>query len=544
MVTVRVHRHAVEVLAKTAIVAGTHRQEIEVAIEDVGSGGTVQVHRHSIETLAKVPLIARVNRQEIEVAIEDVGSGGSVQVHRHGVEVFTKVQPTSALHRQEIEAAFEDVGSGAPVHVHRQGIEILARVGVPSPTPLFFPTALTFFLHNWVQQVEMETGYLTDISRSPTTLSEERRGLLQRPYRQMQVQFTHGTKVEVDRLMVTLRRLTRDNLVLPLFQAAVILDQSSTGQNLLNGDFRYRRFFNGARVAVFPAVPTDKAMMLDSEVDNYLLQEVQQDFMRMDRNLDQTYTAKEFLVVPLIDLELVLVPGITQLTDDTAEVQLTLNEVVGANALPPSFTGGVVDGWKHTLGLPVFEIDPDWASGIRTDYRRYGQRRVEGRKPVVVPQGPRYVQVQDFHLKLDRPDFWRVLNLFDSRRGRLDLFWEIDQEFLWTVPDTDPGFIDVSPFGLFADFENDFTDHAGIVMEDGTVYIREIVTIEDTGGVWRLTLTPADLPVIDVTQIKRFSRARKKRFDKDSLSEKWHTTEVVEMRFSTVEVLNEQEINI
>ncbi len=545
MVTIRVHRHAVEVLAKAPVQSEISRQEVEAAFEDDGSGGTVDVHRHAVETLSKVPVQSNLSRQELEAAFEDDGSGGTARIHRHAIEVLAKTLAQTNLSRQEIEAAFADAGSGAPVLVHRQGIEILARPGVPVPTPLPFPAGLDFFLHNWVSLMTLETSYRTDITRSPTTLAEERRALLQRPGRQIGLSLLQGTKSELDRLYVYLRRLTTDRLVSPLFMDAVLLTQSDLGQDRIFGDFRFRRYFEGARVAVFPANPISKSHMLPAEIDVYTIAAITGADLQLDRDLDNAYANKQFLVVPLIDLELVLAPNIKQLTDDTSQVTLTLNEVTGKNALPPSFTGNLVDGWEHDLGLPVLEIDQDWTNGINTTYRRYGKRRTEGRGVVVAPEGDRYVQVQNFALKLDRPDFWRVLNLFDSRRGRTDLFWEIDREELWTVSLVAAQTVTISPVGVFADFDADFTDHLGIVMLDGTIHIRKINTITDFGGSWLLSLVNGnDLPAIDPALIDRFSRARQKRFDSDAMSERWHTTETVEIQFATVEVLNEKEIDI
>jgi sRNA-binding carbon storage regulator CsrA len=545
MVFVRVHRHAIEVLAKAPVKAATFRQEIEVAIQDDGTG-QVDVHRHGVEVLAKFPDTAQVSRQEIEVAVQDDGTG-QVDVHRHSVEVIAKAPSKVATNRQEIEVAVQDLGTGGLVQVHRHGIEVLARRAVPPITPLTYPTGLDFFLHNWVANVDMETRYLTDITRSPTTLAEERRGLLQRPQRLLKTRWLHGSKAEVGRLLHNLRRLTEDNLMAPLYQDTVVVTTSGTGQANIYGDFRYRRFYDGGRVAVFTQAPTSESLKLAADVDVYQIEAVYADRIEVERNLDQAYANNTWFIVPLMDLEIMLKPKVTQLTDDTAEVALTLNEVVGKNALPPSSTGGVPDGWQQQLGLPVFEINPDWADGITTTYHRYGQRRVEGRKPVVVTNGDRYVQQQDFKLKLEREDYWHVMNLFDSRRGRLDTFWEVDQEFLWTVVDTDPTFIDVTPptDGIFSEFQSEFTDHCGIVMNDGTVYIREVFSISDTGS-WRITLAAGNpLPdPIDVTQIKRFSRARVKRFDQDSIPESWHTTELVDVEFTTIEVLNETEVDI
>lgn len=540
MVTVRVQRHAVEALAEAPATAGVFRQELEAAFDDSGTP-TVRVQRQGIEVLAKAPATARNFRQEIEAAFDDAGTP-TARVQRQGVEVLAKTPAKVGVFRQEAEAAFDDAGT-PPVRVQRQGIEILARVGVPPPTPLAYPAGLDLFLHNWANELRLETSYLTDVTRSPSTLAEERRALLERPGRLLSVRWTRGERDELDRLLVTLRRFTKANLKVPLYMDAVLISgDSPTLQTEITCDPRFRRYFNGAQVAV---IPVGKTFLQPVDIDLYTLAKVLPDRLETTLNLSQLYTAGDFLVVPLIDLELELQPGVTFLNDDTADVTLELAEIIGKSALPPSFTGGVPDGWNTQLGLPVFEIAPNWANGVRAAYRRYGQTRREGRKDVRIPDGPRYVQEQQHDLLLDRPDFWRVLQFFDSRRGRMGAFWEIDQEALWTVTDTDPQFIDVSPFGDFNDFVADFTEHAGIVMEDGTVHIREINTIQDVTGSWRLSLVQGnDLPAIDVSQIARFSRARIKRFQSDALEERWSTTDTVRISLLTVEVLNEKEIDL
>lgn len=542
MVAVRVHRHSVEVLAKAPATASTFRQDLEAAFEDEGTA-QINVHRHAVEVLAKTPATAQAYRQDLEAAFEDEGTA-AVRVHRHVVEVLVQVLGKAAMHRQDLEAAFEDDGSAQTVRVHRHAVEVLGRASIFPVVPLPYPTGLDYFLQNWATQVQMETRYLTDITRSPITGAEERTGLLQRPERQIVVTFLHEGVTDLDRLFVTLRRLTRDQVVLPIFQDALFLDTSGTGQDNLFGDFTNRRFFDGARVAVFPGHPASQAMIRASEVDVYTIQKVFSTLLEVDRNLDQAYPENQFICVPLMDLELALEPEFTLLTDDTVRVTLTLNESLGKNSLPPSFTGQVPSGWRFQLGLPVLEIDSNWTNGLATSYRRYGQRRLEGRKNVVVPEGDRYVQVQEFKLQLERARFWDVLNLFDSRRGRLEPFWEVDNERLWKVLSVSPQFVDVEPFGEFSDFQADFSQWIGIVMTSGAIHVRQINTIQDV-GTWRITIVAGnDLPTIDVNDIERFSRVRKKRFDEDVLAENWHTTDVVETSFKTVEVLNEKDVDI
>lgn len=544
MVAVRIHRHAVEVLAKAPITAQTNRQEAEVAVLDEAIAGPVRIHRHSLEVLSKFPARAEVTRQEAEVAALDDGIASTARIHRHALEVLVAAAESAQINRQEIEVAFLDDSSGT-VRIHRHALEVLGRAGVPPIEPLPLPAGLDVFLHNYASVLEMETQYSTDITRARETAAEERRVLLQRPERQIRYDFLHEGIAEVDRLFVTLRRITNEKLPFPVLQDEVVLGFSDTGQNKLNCDPRYRRFFDGGRVAVYTNVPVAKAHMATADIDVYVIRSVSNDGITVDRNLDQIYTDGDYRVVPYMDTDLVLEPEITQLTDDTARVGLVVNEDTGKNSLPPSFVGDTPDGWQMQLGYPIFEIEPNWAQGLQTRYRRYGQRAKFGRKTVSTPDGPRYLQEQIYQLLLDRQEFWQVLQFFDSRRGRADPFWEVDQEFLWTVTDTDPTFIDVSPLGQFADFDSGFTSHAGIVLQDGTVYIREVNTIQEVGGSWRLTLAAGNpLPTIDVSTIRRFSRARLKRFASDALREVWRTTDVAEVALTTIEVLGEGDVTV
>lgn len=544
MVAVRVTRHAAEVLAEAPPQVAADRQEVEAAVLDEAGTGAVEITRFGAEVLVKTPAYAGVDRQEAEAAVLDEAGTGAVRVTRFGAEVLAEIPPLAGVDRQEAEAAVLDEGSTAAVRITRFGAEVLVRVGVPAPSSRALPTGLDWFLHNWVDGIEMETAYSTSISRSPITNAEERLALVERPSRAISTTWNGLSRTELDRLTVTLRRATRDQLVVPLYQDAVLVNATSPVlQKAIYCDPRYRRYYNGGRVAIFPATATT---FIDADdVDLAVIDQVLSDRILLTTNVAQEYQAKLWIVVPLMHTEIVLEPTIKQFTTDKSQAQLEMLEIQAASALPPSFTGTNPDGWQEQLGYPVFEIDPNWAEGVDTTYMRYGQTRLEGRKQVVVPEGDRYVQVQDYDLLLERPDFWRVLQLFDSRRGRMGAFLQIDLEHLWTVTDTDPQFISITPFGDFTDFEDGFTDYVGIVMNDGTVYVRKVNTIQDVGGSWRITIVAGnDLPTIDVSQIARCSRARLVRFASDAFPERWHTTEVCESRVRTIEVLNEKEVDI
>lgn len=544
MVAVRVTRHAAEVVTEALPQVAVGRQEVEGAFADDGSGGVVRVSRCAAEVLVKTPAYAGVDRQEVEAAFADEGSGGVVRVSRFGAEVLAELLPNVGVDRQEVEAAFADEGTGGTVRVSRAVAEVLARRGVPSPTSRTHPAGLDWFLHNWVDGVTMETSYSTSVTRSPITGAEERLALVERPSRAIAATWNALSRAELDRLTVTLRRATKDNLVVPLYQDAVLVNAASPVlQKSVYCEAATRRFFNNGRVAVFPASAT--TYIAAADVDVYDIDQALPDRVILKTNVVQHYAAKLWIIVPLMHTEVVLEPGFRQMTTDKSQVSLEMLEIQAGSALPPTFTGGLPDGWQNEMGYPIFEIDPNWAQGVETTFLRYGQRRLEGRKQVVVPEGDRYALAQDYALLLERADFWRVLQLFDAVRGRMGAFWQVDLEHIWTVTDTDPTFIDITPFGDYDDFADGFSEHVGIVMQDGTVYVRKVNTIQDVVGSWRITIVAGnDLPAIDVSQIARCSRARLVRFMEDALEERWHSTAVCETRLRTIELLNEKEVDL
>lgn len=538
---IRVRRTALQVLGAAPPTVGARRLDLETAATDQGATGAARVGRVAVQVLAKSPAQVQAHRVEVEAASSDAGSTGTARVVRAAVQVIAKAPSHVGAHRLDLDAATTDAGSTGKARVRRVVAQILARSGVAPPTPLAFPANLDWFLHNWASSFVLESEFLSDVSRSGITGAEERRSLRQRPVRTVTVNWLRDEVAEVDRVLNRLRRMTRERTAVPLFADAVLVDQESTSVGAdatwIFCEARHRRFYTGGRVAVLPLTGTYHER---DTIDLYTVDATQSDRIRVTSTLARTYAAKRWVVVPLIDVEQVLEVGALHLTDDTIQVAIDMREVNGPSALPPAVAGGIPDGWQEQLGLPVFELDPDWSEGIRTRFVRYGEERREGRADEVIPTAPRYVQIQHYSLPADRETFWRVLQLFESRRGRTGTFFEVDKEHVWKVVDTDPTFVDIEPIGRFADFRDDFTDHLGIVMEDGTVFVRTVNTFSDNGSTWRITLAGGEsLPAIDVSQVRRFSRARVKRFTTDVLREEWLTNTVCLLEFETVEVLGE-----
>lgn len=534
MVRVHVTRQAIEILSKVPTAATLRRQELEALTEGDGTA-PVQVTRQAIEILSKVPPTATLRRQELEALTEGDGTA-PVQVPRQAIEILSKVPSRSSLTRQELEALVQSTGT-APVQVTRQAIEILSRRPIFIGPGIDLPAGLDFFSHNWASVVELDSSYMTDITMAHT-VAEERRALVQKPARTLTFRWLKQDLDVLDRFYVTLRRLTSDRLVMPLYcdQADVTADSSGT---TLNCEGAYRRFFPGGRVLIMPRTAS---IARSSECIIRTIQHSTDTALVLTSSLGTTVTAGRYVVFPLIDVEIELVPEFVLYTDNTADFGFTVTEIPGRAALPPTQQGHP-GGFPLQAGYPVFDVEPNWGGKLTTTYRREGERYQRGRAGVVQTYGDRYRQVQSFQDMVLHPreEAWKVVRFFDTRKGRVRPFWLVDQERQWKVVEVASPFISIVPVNIFADFTD--VGHIGIVMKDGTTYVRKVNTIQDI-GVWRLTTTGASLPAIDVNQVQRIARARLSRWDHDNLTESWSTTDVMRTSLTAIEVLNEREVEL
>ena len=546
MPELRIVREALEALADSPTRAGVTRFGGEVAAEDGGTGAELKIVRQAIEVIADRDPEQRVTRFGGEVAAADGGTGAELKIVRQAIEIIIEVPTTVGVTRYGGEVAAADGGVGATLSVLRAAIEVIGNVGVTPPIPLALATTVDFFINNWASIVEMESSYKTDITRSPFTLTEERRSKQQRPQRAISYRYTRDTLAEYDRMVVFLRRLTNENLQGLLIQDfANVTAAQGAGDAFIHCDAGNKRFFPGQRILV-SKMPD--GFQTHATVEILTILAVSNILIKTTTVPSQVFDpADNWTVFPIIDCEKKLDTEQTDETTQTVDLSIELHEFRGPSALPPT-TVGLPDGWKVAFGLPIWEIEPNWVDGVPKGYKRYGNMQLQGNATKPKVEGDRYAQTQRYDLLLDRPDFWRVLNFFDSRRGRALAFWAVDREFVWEVVDTDPNFIDVTPFQDFADFNQIWTENssgAGIVMKDGTIHIVHINSVQDIGGVWRLTLALGEtLPdPIDVAQIDRFARARTTRFQSDAMMERWESSEAVRISLSTIETPNEQDVD-
>lgn len=541
MVAIRNHRIGLGGLAESPPRPAVNRMDVEVAADE-GTAQPVRLHRIGVSVLAKSQSLVAPQRITAEILSEE---GGAQQVRLHAINsgALAKSLPRIGVQRASLEAVAGE-GTAQPVRLHRISFSILARGSLPPPEPLPLATDLHFFMHNWVEKVVIETSYQTDVFRSPTTGAEERTSRTQRPDRLLELSWLRDGEDEIRELLRLLRRLTDENIQVPIYPDAVeITSALTTNDTTVSCNTRNRRYFVGARVLVFPKnlthVTAAQAMIrtIDSLTASSLT------FTAIHGT---TAAANTLAVVPLMDCEIVLEPEARMQTDTVAEVRMTVREVHSKNALPP-LAIGQPDGAVVRNGYPVFEFGPDWSDGLSTTYLRNGFENREGLRNVPTPEGERFVLKTEWVMQpLDRDEFNFVAGFFDTRRGRCRAFYVVDRHDLFTPISNLTNAVFVQPKGTFAEFEKYWTeDHCGVgfVMEDGTIYVARVFSVTDNGSTWVLSLDLGQtLPILDMTQVSRFGRARLSRFAADVLRETWHTTDVCEITLSTIETPNEKPV--
>lgn len=541
MVAVRNHRIGLSALAESPPRPGVGRVDIEI-VADEGTAQPVRMHRIGVSVLAKSPAQVAPQRVSAEILAEE---GGAQQVRLHAINsgALAKSLPRVGVQRASFEVVTGQ-GGAQQVRMHRLSFSILARGSLPPPEPLPLAADLHFFMHNWVEKVVIETSYQTDVFRSPSTGAEERTSRTQRPDRLMELSWLRDGEDEVRELLRLLRRLTAENIQVPIYPDAVeVTSALTTNDTTISCNTRNRRYFVGARVLVFPKTLTHvtAAQAMIRTIDSLTASSLTFTVVH-----GTTANANTLAVVPLMDCEIVLEPEARMQTDTVAEVRMTVREVHSKNALPP-LAIGQPDGAVVRNGYPVFEFGPDWSDGLSTTYLRNGFENREGLRNVPTPEGERFVLKTEWVMQpLVRDEFNFVAGFFDTRRGRCRAFYVIDRHDLFNPISNLSNAVFVQPKGTFEEFEKYWTeDHCGVgfVMNDGSIYVARVFSVTDNGSTWVLSLDLGQtLPILDMTEVSRFGRARLSRFAADVLRETWHTTDVCEITLSTIETPNEKPV--
>ena len=542
MVSVRVSRVNTEVLSDPGQVAGATVVSAEAAgAAREANTEPVLVSRVGIEVLSKGPVAAAATLVDSEVVANPREANSEpVFVSRVGVEALIGQPRESSVTLVDAEAMGSSIVSGiGTVEISRIAIEALSRRGSAGLVfPLDLADGIEVFLHNWADEAEMRTSWSTDVAISPVTGAESRRGLVLKPERTLDLKWQLDEPERVDRLMVTLRKLTDERIAVPLYMDQAELDQAYTiGTSLLNVSSRYARYFQGARIVI---VQLDECNQYQSH-SFHIIGDKTNDTITLQDPLTIDVSANS-IVMPMMDMEVTLEARMKLNAAKSPEVTLRLREVAGASQLPP-IKADTPAGFPTFEDKPIFTVEPDWINGITIGRSRQGQSYTQGRTQLVDTTAARSRMTHSMPFSGDREEQFSILEFFDTRRGRLRTFWLIDQDQTFDAAELDASgnFVGVSDFGDFDDFQDEF-DYVGIVMEDGNVYVREVVTIQQVLTVFRLTVTP-QLPVgLDVNDVVRIARARNTRFSSDEIVEQWKHTCYMNTRLDFLETLEEKDV--
>lgn len=448
----------------------------------------------------------------------------ALRIHRQGAEVGV------------VQAAQADV----PLNLFRIGIEVLgAEPAIVVPPTV--PSSLKIFLQNWSRNVTVGTLWQTDVKASHGSVREARKGLATKPQRSVSIRWTSTSPGELDELVPAVKRMTAEEVMVPIMSDHTELDVSVGGVPVdrVTCNTVDKRFYPDAVVAVADLdaqghyTGTFITRIIASRTEDELV------FTSTVSNL----TAGQVLILPLINTQVLLEPKFSYQTNHVAHADLTLQEVFGPSALPPLETGNPAS-FAIFDGLPVFDMEPDWGTPVPVGFRREGSKVKSGRSSYIETRGARHRYALDYKFKFERADAFRFLRFFDSRGGRLQAFWQVDQEDVWTIASQSNGDteVNITAIGSFTDFQAEF-GHIGIVMNDGTVHVGAVSNIDDETTTWEVTLTAA-LPSLDLTQVRRVARARRVRFTRDNVTERWTTDNVCAIDVSTIELLDEKDVTL
>jgi len=506
-------------LAESPVRMLVTKQAIEVMSQFAASTDpNIRVYKTGIEVLRESPDKIDVTKQAVEVMCKSGQPNSSVvNIYKTGIELLVQNLKVVQVTKQAIEVAAQNITNSAPINVFKTGIEILFRSGPILSAPASLPSYWEVFANNWAQEISMDTAYDTDVSSSSSSLTEDRRGLRDRPYRTINFRWTGMTRAAVDRLVIFIRKITDSQFFVPLYQDLTEITQfSESGLNkrTIYCDPQQARFYANQRIAVVQLSDD----MIPTGVQIYEIDAVEVDHLLVKTDLTDDLYPTTSVVFPCMDVEVELDPQITTWT-------------------------GLPEDVQYYDDIPVFSWEPDWSRVPQMQPKREGSRYQMGRGTNIYKKGARYRMTHHYFLGEKRVGFWPYLKFFDSRRGRKKSFWHIDIEDIWKVSNINGVFLEIFEYGDFTEFQEDF-DYVGIVTKDGRYFVREVVTIQNVFDVFRITMDeilPADVTASDVLRV---SRARLSRYQKDVLQENWHGNKYVSVPIDIVELLAENDVEM
>lgn len=420
----------------------------------------------------------------------------------------------------------------ANLRIARVTVSALAASPPPISAAASAPASQFYLFHNWDAPSVLETAFSTDVTASSASVSEERRALVDRPYKTQQCLLTNLTRSEATRALYLLLRAAQEPTLVPVYSSVTFMTGAPSGA-VVPCDTRYRRFAPGVRVLLYNPV--------SEVVEDAVISSMTHTTMTLTGSPSGTF-AEGSRVYPLMDCEVIQNASKTLLTDGLSEVDVQFQELQGPTALPP------LDLWYPSgrpafSGIPFLNSYPNWAKGVSIEVQQPGQVSEFGRGTIARIRGVRPKLLFRFYLTaLSREEAWDHLRFFDACMGRLRTFWLQNPLVMFEpVADVETTHADVLAMAP-DDFEvaaDEFTTHLMIEEFDGTLTLATVSGATDASGVTRFAFSPSLAGTISQADIKSITSVHKCRFYTDNMVETWLTDEVCDLQFQVIEVLEE-----
>jgi len=554
MVDLRISRHNHEVLANAPPLAKLTRLAAEVVHDQAADpNANLIISRHSHEVLAFVPPAANLTRMGVEVVHDQAADpNANLIISRHSHEVLAFVPKFAKLTRMAAEVVHDQQPDPlANVVISRHSHEVLAHRFIKleaCPVPAFW----RYFSHNFASEFRLDTVFRTVVSRGAESLSEDRTQMHERPRRVLKVRWSEqglDDKRNLMDLIQSLRSMKTNEWLIPFAsECAITTAGASATTNVITVvSPELRRFFIGGRVAVVKVIG-DRMDVQDENGDlagvhvTTITNKPGTGELVLADALPFDIVAGRAFLVPLVCVHPRLLDTIKQHHCRLWDVEMEFEEVGGSTALPP-IAEGLPENFDTYQGLPILRPRHDYSNALNIEILQEGEQVELGRGKATFTRGATQRVKHRFKMFEEREKAWDYIRFFETRLGRLRAFWLIDQEMLFDVLDLETTFIDVRKLGDFTEFQKD-NEFFGFMLEDGTCYVREVLSIADNLSAWRINLVdtlPTGLAFQDVVLA---GRARPTRNIEDSFEERWFHSNAVRFEVKTISLLEEKDVTL
>ncbi len=402
---------------------------------------------------------------------------------------------------------------------------------------------------NWKQGISVVTSFDTHISKSVSG-AESRKSLLWTPGRRIEF-LTTGISRErsSQHIAFALNRADSRTLV-PVWSDYTTV--TAYAADVVDCDTTFRRIFKGQKFMIFtPGADGEIGSPSTSTFGVFSSGKV--DGAGFFAALDGAgFPLVGAIIVPLTTMEITLIAPAKLHTATIMESMFKGREVIGSSQLPPTIYKGALPPFGTTFqGRFVFDLDEiNWRSNPRVTTRRAGQSSATARGRIVYTRETR--ALFEFYLMFTgatREDVWRVLQVFESHRGRGATFW-VNYPYTLFTGATSSGATTVAVVAtatekLLVQEYNDYVKFLA-VKKDGILYIVEV---DSVGGGFSVTGPGFDIEVLNLPTalqsgtFEYITSGHMVRFRNDSLTERWKTTDLAELTTAMVELEPAKELS-